>query len=225
MQFVPYSLVANLESDVDWTRYMKRLPTSHIGPFLPMYHISRPCLTPFSNGSEEYVVPTENTIKSRPHPEEWDRENEAKPLACSIAWGSHVLTYSMPPPTIHRKTLTYLFATYTRERSVPSLERINYVFTQIPVEAGILNLRVDLYLKYYGRGCALNGPLNLFWNLAEFLDRFQRMLPERMQIYLEEYVCMTRGGWRLKLSHIVATREVRCVSAKVTWISRNKRHR
>jgi hypothetical protein len=57
---------------------MERLPTSPIGPFVFMEHISRPVLDALLQWSNDYVLPSENTIKLQPHPEQWGRGTEEK---------------------------------------------------------------------------------------------------------------------------------------------------
>jgi hypothetical protein len=157
-----------------------------------MEHISRPVLDALLEWSNKYVLPTEDTIKLQPHPEQWDRGTEEKPLACTIAWELHALSYKIPVKSVRRKTLAYIFATYTREHRVPSRERVRYMFVYVSGNATILKLCVDLYLKYYP-----NELWDLCRDLAELPFRFRSMLTERLQQLEKSRI--DRAGWHLKL--------------------------
>jgi hypothetical protein len=218
---VPERFLTALEPHYDWTEYLNRLYGSPNGPYVSIEHIACPVFDALSAWPNGHLLPTEDAIKLQPYPEEWDRGTEDMPLVCGVVWGLHVLSYSIPIPTIQRKTLAYLFFIYTRERKVPGPERIAYIFAHVPEDAGILKLCVALYIKYHREGDApVNQPEKVpgkklvesvpgeepgrlrHWHrdLGVYSSRFMSMLNMRRQQFELEWEEIN-ASLELKLEH------------------------
>jgi hypothetical protein len=91
-------------------------------------------------------LPTKETIKSKPHPTEWEQYSEVKLLVCSMAMELYFLGDTLEMPPLQHKAMPYIYDAYMTTQTVPSPARIEHIEDTLENYGDLWRLCVDCYV-------------------------------------------------------------------------------